>query len=609
MAQNVRVEIPVGHYTRADFTALRAHLNRIPVDRIADLYYTEDDRDLLRLHDAAALRRRLDDLRDELVQRATDTNPYLAAALHDARRSTRWSKAAIDHLVHAADKQATAPRRGDPVSMWFQARVARPLKHEGAHTVADLVDLINRRGNVWWRPIPRIGEGKAATIIAWLQKHAATVGHLEPSALLPAADSACTDIVVLSPDAPVLVPFERIGLPEALSGAHGINRSSLFCLIYARNDREAIEAYLYKYRGQDKTQRAYRKELERYLLWCVLERRRPMSSTLLEDCEAYKDFIQAPPEHWVGPRAARFTPKWRPFVGAPSPTSQRYAIQTIRTFFRWLVELRYLGGNPWAAISDPDYDKPEIPIQIRKALPSSLWDKLIEALDVLCAESDDRLCARYRLRGAAASISMSSQFRLARAALLLLGDVGLRREEAARASRKDLQPAKETPDVWQLEILGKRRKWRTTFLSARAVDALAAHWVDRGLDFSFGMQDVPLLGPLVVPETPAALDKLSQQPGHGFTPDGIYKMVTAVLKRISRDDTLALDENERAILRKKAPHAFRHTFFSTAVQSVPLDVLRSAGGHANIQTTSIYIQAENERAAKELGLFFKRKEG
>ncbi|WP_322063912.1 hypothetical protein [Burkholderia cenocepacia] len=31
----------------------------------------------------------------------------------------------------------------------------------------------------------------------------------------------------------------------------------------------------------------YWRELERFVLWCLLERRRPMSSVLVDDCEAY----------------------------------------------------------------------------------------------------------------------------------------------------------------------------------------------------------------------------------------------------------------------------------------------------------------------------------
>ena len=50
MAQNNQIETPVVRDTRADFTALRAYLNRVALERIIDLYYTEDDQDLSLIH-------------------------------------------------------------------------------------------------------------------------------------------------------------------------------------------------------------------------------------------------------------------------------------------------------------------------------------------------------------------------------------------------------------------------------------------------------------------------------------------------------------------------------------------------------------------------------
>lgn len=608
MAQHNNVEIPVARHARADYTALRAYLNRIPLERIADLYYGEDDRERLGLRNTADLRHRLDDLRDELVHRASDANPALSEALQRARQSARWSKAAIDYLVQAADRQDSAPRHADPVSMWLRPRIAALLKGEGARTVGELIGLINGRGHGWWRPIPRIGQGKAAAIVAWLRRHATGAGSIDESALAPPLLASPTDIVVLAPERPVLVPFERIGLPEALSGTHGINRNASFCLIYARNDLEAIEAYLYKFRAQEKTRRAYRKELERFLLWCIHVRRKALSSTLLEDCEAYKDFIADPPPEWIGAKAARLGPRWKPFAGKPSAQSQRYAVQTVRTFFAWLVDVRYLGGNPWAAVGDPPVARTLHPLQIEKALPADLWAKLIEHFDALCAESDAQLRQRYRLRGASTGISLSAQFRLARAALHLLGDAGLRREEVAGAMRNRLRPLRDTPELWELDVLGKRNKWRTTFLPMRAVEALRAHWTDRALDFSFGMQETPLLAPLIVPRIAPAMQRHGTQRRNGFTPDGIYQVLTRALIRIGEDPTLDFDPWERALLLDAGPHAFRHTFGTTAAAAgVPVDVLQRVFGHASLQTTTVYIQAEKRRSVEELGKFFGKK--
>jgi site-specific recombinase XerD len=38
---------------------------------------------------------------------------------------------------------------------------------------------------------------------------------------------------------------------------------------------------------------------------------------------------------------------------------------------------------------------------------------------------------------------------------------------------------------------------------------------------------------------------------------------------------------------------------------VPLDVLQKVLGHASLQTTTIYVQAEKKRSIDELGEFFR----
>lgn len=608
MAQNTDIAQAAIRYTRADFTALRAWLNRLPVERIASLYYTDDDLELLDCASSVRLAARLDGLRDRLIQQVVDANPHLAEMLRNARRTSLWSAKLVDFLVRAADTDMTTPRRQDAVSAWFKPRVAEVLRADGVRRLGDLMSLIEVRGSGWWRPIRRIGAGKAARIERWLGEHAGSLGVLHPAETPPLAG----ELVSLSPEQPRLVPIERAALPAGLDGREGKNRNSRFCQISAGNDREAIDAYLYRFRGQEKTRRAYQKEIERFLLWCVLVRRIPMSSALHEDCEAYKDFLADIPADWIGPKRQRGETQWRPFAGPLSPASQRYAVQAIRFFFAWLVDVRYLGGNPWATIGNPPVAKALLPLQIDKALPENLWQRLTESggiLDRMCCVPDDELRRRYRLRGAGAALSMAAQFRLARAALLLIGDTGIRREEAAYATRDRLRPIPEQPELWELDVLGKRNKWRTVFPSRRAIDALAAHWNDRGLDFSFGLGETPLLSPLVAPGTRTARSKHLDDEGSlrdsGFSPDGLYRLIKTTLQRIADDLTLELDAGEREHLRRSATHAFRHTFGTQAVAGdVPLDVVQKVLGHASLQTTTLYVQAEKKRSIDELGRFF-----
>ena len=606
MAQHSEVLRPDMQFTRVDFTALRAWLNRLPLQQISALYYHEDDLVALDCASDSKLQQRLEELRDRLVERAITHNPHLAELLRNARRSGTWSSKLVTFLVQAADAQLSSPKPSDPVSAWFRPLVAQPLRTEGAHNLQTLIELIEGRGENWWKPIPRVGAGKAAGILAWLQSHSKAIGAIKlAKELHPDASS----YVVLRPGETTFATIERMLLPNTLDGHNGRNRQGGLCLISARHDRDAIDAYLYKFRAQEKTRRAYQKEIERFLLWCITVRGVAMSSILHEDCEAYKDFIGAIPVHWIGIKCPRLDPRWRPFAGPLSPASQRYAVQAIRFFFSWLVHVRYLGGNPWVTVADPRVSVALHPIQIDKALPDDLWTQLIGSgglIDQLCDTQDEILAQRYRLRGATAKLSLSAQFRLVRAALLLMGDTGIRREEAAYATRDKLKPLAETPYLWELDILGKRNKWRTVFPTRRVIAALRAHWADRGSDFDFGLVELPLLSPLMAPRTMTAqskhLNPQQQMLEQGFSVDGLYRVIKTALKRVAEDKALNLNEQHRGLLRRATPHAFRHTFGTQAVSGeVPLDVVQKVLGHASLQTTTIYVQAEKKRSIAELG--------
>lgn len=614
MAQHNNVAAPVRRYTRADFTALRFRLNKVPITHIYSNVYHEDLLDEHGLHSPAELEAWLDEMRDHLVERVCLSNPYLSQNLADARKFNSWPKSAIDFLVKAAEQDFSRPKPDDSVSAWFKPIVFGVLRGEHIHTLADLKRYIEVRGSNWHRPVPRIGQGKARAIERWLRANATTLGVLEV-----AEEPPRTDLVELTPDVHQgWVPLERIGrVTHSLDGSQGRNRASGFCLIAARNDLEALEAYLYRYRDRPKTLRSYKKELERFLYWCVRVPRKALSDLAQEECERYKDFLANPDPAWVGKKFSRASKQWRPFAGPLAPESQAYATQVLRAFFSWLVDVRYLGGNPWRTVKDPLVAKKELSIAIDKALPAALWAALTReggVLDLACARHQG--APRVGPLGSKDPEAPAAQDRLARAAILLMGTTGIRREEAAHATRDKLKPVPEqagNPNgLWELAVLGKRKKWRTVFLPPRAIEALRAHWADRGHDFEYPMQDLALLSPVVVTRTPAARTKhltvregQTVLSGKGYSPDGLYGVVTDTLLRIANDETLPMEPLERALLKRVAPHALRHTFATqSAAKKMPVDVLQRLLGHAHMQTTTIYVNAERNRSIEEVAKLY-----
>jgi hypothetical protein len=100
------------------------------------------------------------------------------------------------------------------------------------------------------------------------------------------------------------------------------------------------------------TQRAYRKEAERLILWAIVERGRALSSLTTEDAVGYRAFLRGPTprERWVGPVRSRRAPDWRPFSGGLSARPAAYALSVLGALFRWLIEHRYLLANPFAGV-------------------------------------------------------------------------------------------------------------------------------------------------------------------------------------------------------------------------------------------------------------------
>ncbi len=148
------------------------------------------------------------------------------------------------------------------------------------------------------------------------------------------------------------MPWERLRVPDEVNGSRGAFRApKATCTLDANNDYEAVQAWLALHESTA-TQRAYRKEAERLILWAVVERGRALSSLTTEDAVASRAFLRhpAPRGRWVGAARPRSSPEWRPFTGGLSARSVAYALSVVGAMFRWLIQQRYLLANPFAGI-------------------------------------------------------------------------------------------------------------------------------------------------------------------------------------------------------------------------------------------------------------------
>jgi integrase len=611
-------------YTAKDLAAVRAYVQRVSPAVIGRTYYDVDEDSFAAT--PSAMERHLRGMLDGLVKVAIEQgSPALAEHLRASVKKhgePKLTAVTFRMVTEAATLAAASPHASHSIGRWFRPRVASRLKGEGIATLGELIAFCNRRGGSWWRSIPRIGAGRAAIVVAWLRRHEKQLGLRVDSDVDTRDPLVADEVVQVWPAAPnrvdaggagqlegalarlTLAPLERMAVPNTLSGADGENRSVAFCYIQARHDLEAVRAYLNKYRDQPKTLRAYTKEVERFLLWSVVVRGKALSSLVVDDCEVYKDFLKCPDPRFVGERFSRRSPRWRPFASASlSPESQRYAVRALRAAFTWLVDVRYLAGNPWKAVNDPKIVHRETAMQIHRALPADLWRRLRNELDRRCVEE---------------GVSKAGvQWRVVRAAMVLMGDSGLRREEAADAQRGKLRVSiygtLERP-VWELTVIGKRDKERTVPVSIATLEALQAHWADRGRDFMAPTDllnpSAPLLSPVTIPQTPASKEKHHQRSNEGeqgYSADGLNRLIARMLTIVVETmDDLSLDE--RAILGSVNAHAMRHTFGTQSVaDEVPVDVVQKVLGHASLQTTSIYVQAEKKRVLEEVAGYYARR--
>jgi site-specific recombinase XerD len=483
----------------------------------------------------------------------------------DARSPSRRRQRLRERLVAALkwleDIGARAPQPGDGVAAWLDPRIARRLAVVGIRSIGDLMFHIRSKGYHWYRGVPKVGPEGAARIVRWVREHESTLGALPSPTLVPLSQ---IDTVALTPSARTgIVPLERFVPPSERDGSQGLNRApATRCKVAARNDHEAIQAWLRLRVPTSHTWRAYRKEAERFLLWAVMERRKALSSLDGDDCVAYRDFLSAPGIEWRGPRnAQRWSEAWRPFEGPLSARSCAAALTIVRSMCEWMVRRHYLDSNPWDDVPQRP-DAPSMP-QLR-ALSFKQWD-LVQAW----IASEPPCPAQRRLT-----------FMLSFAYL-----TGMRLSELA-AARLEWFRHEQLDDgewAWSIMVLGKGNKWREVPLPDRAVDSVQAYLVDRDLDPDIASNDpaTPLIARLS-DNAPLSTARIYEVLVHGFERCAAH---------VATVDPKAADR-----IRQASTHWLRHTYGShSAAKGVPQDVLQANLGHESLATTSIYVRAEKGR--------------
>jgi site-specific recombinase XerD len=575
-----------------------------------------------------ALERGMEDFSQE-EQLAAYESEY-GDAVQRARRRGRLIERQLDALRWLEDLVAEPPRASDPVEAWFGPALATRLQIAALPTLGTLIVRINGVGRLWWRPVRAIGEAKAARIEEWLRAHAPTIGIAVGRHVRPArGDLTAHDLAAVVRPATDIRPLEKFIVPSELDGSAGRFRQPAGrCLLDATNDYEAILAWIRSKHGLtpeqkashaarrrgragdttgelawlgslSHTQRAYRREAERFLLWGVIERGRAMSSMTQEDCVAYREFLAnpRPAERWCGPRGReRWSPLWRPFEGPLAPAAQRQAITILRNLYGYLVDQNYLMGNPWAGVQLPRTSTPKV--NAGRSFTRAQWDLIEAQLTMLPATS-----ANQRLRFT----------------LHLLYATGLRLQELVDARVGDLEwvafPADARDDEpiegWMLRVIGKGSRLREVPVPIDVVGELSHYLVSQGRSPDPEHPDntgLPLLA--------RATDFGERAPGlAGVVKDGgegeglaaatLYRQVKEFFTECANVLSARGDRRGGERLASASTHWMRHTHASHSIAAgMPIEIAQQNLGHASLATTTVYVTTERKARMKAVQGFW-----
>jgi site-specific recombinase XerD len=482
-----------------------------------------------------------------------------------------------------------APALDQAVERWFPESLCSALPFN-VKSLSDLIDLLESfyAGDI---QLPEALKPSLKTLGLFFDDHAAQLGYQL---------NKKPQTTALPVPLETVAPLERVLIPVELNGEQGSNRSTEPCRIHAGHDLDAIKSWLAIKDDNPKTYQAYKKELERLLLWAILERGKAVSSLNTDDCRAYIQFLKTltiASHQWVTLEPAnKCHNKWKPFYcrtknaghqQAPdshdlsrlvlSPKSINYAKIVISSCMEWLVKQNYLKHNNFDDIQSIKFAQTS-PQTHNRAFT-------LRQMQTLFTYAESRI----------AQDSLTSPAN--RRTLFLLKfafSTGLRIHELAAASYGDIECLEdESGEHYFLKVVGKRSKTRKTSLPIMFIQELREYLTLRGLPCHFDF--LPHQAPIV----PSLRDKSGRK---HLTPAGIHKILSTFFVQMF-NYLEANDPGDRRLihkLRSASTHWLRHSYGSYLAndRQVPLTYIRDELGHSSISTTSLYLNTDAKQRQK-----------
>ena len=355
------------------------------------------------------------------------------------------------------------------------------------------------------------------------------------------------------------------------------------------------------YIGRNKSEHTYdrfRNDVERFLLWAFIEKKKPIDQLRKSDFLEYADFCWQPPVTWIGTsNQERFritngyssaNEHWFPFkIQAPKSLKAQYIIdkkkyrpsqQTLTSmftaiiaFYNYLMSEDFCVGNP-AQIAKKDCRHFIIDSQVKeiKRLTTTQWQYV---LDTAVEMADENPIFERNLFVIAA-----------------LKTLFLRISELSE--RPNWSPVmshfwQDEDENWWLKVFGKSRKLRDITVPIDFLPFLERYRGSRGL-----------LGLPSSNENSILVEKVRGQ--GGMTSRHLRRLVQSVFDQAYENMRSCESANKALKLKEASSHWLRHTGASMEIErGRPLKDISEDLGHASMATTdTVYVQSENKKRAE-----------
>lgn len=266
--------------------------------------------------------------------------------------------------------------------------------------------------------------------------------------------------------------------------------------------------------------------------------------------------------------------EWRPFVRGLGSTTIKKSLKILDSFFNYLVQTKYLIGNPLAIDRRRKRRNQEKSRIVDRYLE---LDEIHAVLNALDEQSHEEGYEKFHLSRA-------------RYIILLLFYTGLRIEEAAKHCMGNFT---ERERHWYLRVKGKGNKIRDIPVPDKLLSALAQFRLDIGL----------------VSSQPKFREKTPLIPANGLKESISARRIDQILRWEFKLGAYKFDNEaprKASKLRSASAHWLRHSYVTYLLKAgASLKVAQKNAGHSDIGTTMLYThvaQADCHEETRHLSL-------